>query len=359
MTSTAGAPPQLSPDGHWWWDGQQWCPHSPEAQAATAQAAAQVATAQAEAAAAEAAARSAQLALPAQPVGHRSALKRAAEHLNRPVAGAALVLPPGHMARLMGRSAFGGVGALVAGAVHQASAKRAAQAGVQITPLDSSLLALTPEGVHLIHGRGGRSAKGRPPVVIDYQDVAGVRLGHQKVTTQFEILLRSGQALRGETSRIGRLRSNPQVLELLGRLAAAATPAGMPQATIGELPVSPPIRKRFLIAAGTVAALIVGIAVAAALTPAEEVSTKGTLSPHDRVVTALLRAQDSQARALASQKRYTNDTTALTVDVPREWNVSLRVVSVSKSRFCLAASSEGTQLFVDSSNHHITDEPCR
>lgn len=149
------------------------------------------------------------------------------------------------------------------------------------------------------------------------------------------------------------------MLELLGRLAADTTPPGIPQATIGLLPVSPPIRKRFLIAAGTVVALLVGIVVAAALSPAQEVSTRGTLSPHDRVAAALLRAQASQARALTSQRRYTDDTAALLVDVPREWNVSLRVVSASKRRFCLAASSEGTQLYVDSSNHYITDEPCR
>jgi hypothetical protein len=27
--STPAAPPQLSPDGHWWWDGQQWLPNTP------------------------------------------------------------------------------------------------------------------------------------------------------------------------------------------------------------------------------------------------------------------------------------------------------------------------------------------
>ena len=28
QAATHSAPPQLSPDGHWWWDGQQWIPAS-------------------------------------------------------------------------------------------------------------------------------------------------------------------------------------------------------------------------------------------------------------------------------------------------------------------------------------------
>jgi hypothetical protein len=26
MRAMGSAPPQYSPDGHWWWDGQQWIP---------------------------------------------------------------------------------------------------------------------------------------------------------------------------------------------------------------------------------------------------------------------------------------------------------------------------------------------
>lgn len=45
MTTPGAAPPQLSPDGHWWWDGTQWQPASDAAKAQVAAQAAQQAQA--------------------------------------------------------------------------------------------------------------------------------------------------------------------------------------------------------------------------------------------------------------------------------------------------------------------------